>query len=133
MIFSYCLKTKSVLFDTTEDYELRRLLIKAGIDPSWFADVRFYWNSEMGQEVNGAFTILEPDAIFLTKSFRGCLDRLAATAAHELCHKNDFHSYSLLYHIMAIPGLRQWFLEVKAENVELMVNEKLGIDERFRL
>lgn len=133
MLLCFNLKANSIRFDPSEERDLRLLLNKAGIEASWFAGVKFYWNCDMELEVNGAYTIFEPDSVFLTKSFRGCLDRVTAVAAHELCHRNDYMQFKLLYFIMMIPILRIPLLEKKAEAVQLLVDEKLGIDERLRL
>lgn len=124
-------KTEPLLEDEADT--LKGYLLKADVPYSLISDVEFRWCEAFGKEVNGCFSMFHPNTVYLTKAFRGVLDRLAATAAHELDHRRRFLRSPLLYIVTAVPVVRRFTIERTATIVENRVNDSLNIDEVFRL
>ena len=116
-----------------ESDRLKAWMMKGGVTPDKYEGVDFYWCEALGKEINGLFTGIMSNRVFLTPCFKSQLERLAATAAHELVHRRDFKKNPIMYFFRKLPFLRAIVLEKEAEEVEKEVNEKLGIDEASRL
>ena len=120
-----------------EDNVVREVLVDCLIDVDLFDGVSFFW-ANLGRDTWGFFNHWgDPNKIFVSTYLRPDEESLdswlsktplqrrkiryqsvAATVAHECVHRRQFLSNKLLYYVLALPGLRESFLEPEAHELE---------------
>ncbi len=123
----------NVEFTPEERKKAIELLIETGVKDR-LDDVIFYWNSLMGKDAIGCFSPLTMNSIYITSSFKfGCnsdgFKKLIAPMAHELKHREQYCHLNILYFIFCIPILRNFTIEVEAQQVTTEVNKFFNIPE----
>jgi len=119
-----------------QDYFVKRVSKGMKLLPHKIADpssVTMFWNDKYNLKngILGSFMWYRSNEIDLSPVAKDAKHMIVGIVAHELHHKWQFQNYKLIYFLMAIPFIREYFLEKTADEVESAM-DKLMEDKEFR-
>lgn len=110
----------------------------AGCIPTDIRQVSFYWNSKMGKERVCQFSIFKPNSVYVSDAYHFSASstgfkRVIPNIGHELRHRKQYFTMSILYFLVSVPLVRDLTIEVDARNIENVIARKLGVEDFERL
>ena len=118
----------------TQKQEIEDIIKDSGVMllcslPNDISKVTFYWSRALAEaEICAYWRPLNADCVFLNSDFKHAITMIIPTIMHELTHRQQFKKFGMLYFILNIPILSQFFLERSAVKIERIAQHCLKLD-----